>query len=296
MQDEYELELRYNLSRVFPQDSGPWSDIKHILRPRLIRQVRGDVAQPRAGLVLQPLVAQDLVILRLENTWLGRTSRTQGRASEIGRLNFIQRYDRLREHEAPSLIGPPLPDPPETEAGAPLLPAILEGSLATHGLLLNVLFRYHHQLSRVTETQFHISGQVSPRSSLAIRYIQNDLTYRTPDNKLFPEQTTLGFAGEVRVNDPVSLGLSTTLNLRPEPPPLDRRVELGEAYIDYHPNCYAVRLSYQEQLDSTVEGDSLEYFVDRRILLTFNLGGLFSVGTRRSLATGVSAFDAGAAQ
>ena len=43
--------------------------------------------------------------------------------------------------------------------------------------------------------------------------------------------------------------------------------------------------SYEELIDSYVEKGGVEYLVDSRFLITFDLGGLFKIGTKTSLTT-----------
>lgn len=105
--------------------------------------------------------------------------------------------------------------------------------------------------------------------------------------------TQLTFSGEMTTSDVISVGLSGTVNLRPEPAPLERRIENGLVFLDYHPGCYAVRFSYQEFLDSFVEQTKVQYLVERRFLITFNLGGLFHISSLTQLGTGETTVSPG---
>ncbi|MBI3994135.1 MAG: LPS-assembly protein LptD [Candidatus Lambdaproteobacteria bacterium] len=294
-QDSTELELRLPFARVYPRASAQEQDIKHVITPRLIRTSVQDVHQPYAGHVVQPGFGLELATFRLDNQWLGRTKLPNGSEAitRLGTLNFAQRYNLLLEQEQFVSKGPPLPTNLETDPGQPLLPAILEGSITSRPISLGFLLRYHHQLGQVTETRISASGVVNPHSRLQVSYTQNDITYRTPDNKLNPAVTQLTFSGEMTTSDVISVGLSGTVNLRPEPAPLERRIENGLVFLDYHPGCYAVRFSYQEFLDSFVEQTKVQYLVERRFLITFNLGGLFHISSLTQLGTGETTVSPG---
>jgi lipopolysaccharide assembly outer membrane protein LptD (OstA) len=145
---------------------------------------------------------------------------------------------------------------------------------------------YHHQLRRITESLISMTGNVRPNSSLGISYSQNEFAYRTPENVLHPEGTTFGFNGEVPFADQFSVGFNGTLNLATQPAPLGRRLQDGLVFIDFHPICYRVRLTYEESLELTQNNGANQYFVNRRIAFTFDLGSLLSGTQQRVVATG----------
>jgi len=296
-QDEAEVELRWPLARVYGEDGGA---LKHWLVPGLSYREVQDVPQPLAGSLVQgqlpgptddPVAAvvpsrfaEKLWTLRLDNEWWRRGPPTQG-ARLAGRLNLIQRYDVLQADEDFTPEGPARPSPQETDPGEPLLPAIVEGSLAGDGFTLNGRMRYHHQLNRMVESTVQVVGNASPSSTLKVTYNDNQFTYRTADNKLRPAGTTFAFDGQVFAGDALSLGLQGTLNLAGKPVPEDRRLEEAVVFADFHPGCYAVRLSYREALKLTEQQGAPLYYVEQRVELTFDLGGLVS-GSRR-VTTGV---------
>ena len=287
-QDSTEVELRLPFSRVYPGATAQEREIKHLITPRLIRTSVQDVHQPYAGQIVQPGFGLELATFRLDNQWLARTVLPNGSAitTQLGTLNFVQRYNLLLERERFSSKGPPLPTPLETDPGQPLLPAFLEGSITGRNSSLGFMVRYHHQRGQITETRISASGSVNPHSTLTVSYTENDSTYRTPENKLNPAVTQLGFGGEATTSDLISVGLSGTVNLRAEPAPLERRIENGLVFLDYHPGCYALRFSYEESLSSFVEQGKVDYLVERRYLLTLSLGRLFHISSRTRVSTG----------
>ncbi len=200
---------------------------------------------------------------------------------EMAQLNLIQRYNLLEETKSPATIGPALPSPQETKPGEALLPAILAGKWNGAALSLNGEIHYHHQLGRVTESNLALNGSVRRFSRLSINYTQNEFTYRTPENKLHPVGNSLGVGGELEFTDRLTFGFNGVVDLRDLPPPLDRRVQTSELYLDFHPFCYRIRLSAAETLELTQQTSATgvlvdTYFVTRRISLTLDLGGLFN--------------------
>ena len=254
----------------------------------------------RAG-VLRPHFAERLVTLRLDNLWLAQ-SRSGPKSRKVARLNVIQRYNLLKEDEDFVRIGPAPAGPQEPVSGdprnpdaakrellEPLLPAIIEGTLFAEQMTLNFLLRYHHQLNSITETRLGVSGQVSARTRMSVSFSQNKFRYRTTDNKLHPEGTGLNFNGEAVVSDAVSFGFTGFVNLADQPPPLDRRLESGQFFLDFHPGCpgcYALRATLQERTGITTEDDETVFFVERVLFLTFNLGGLLTGGTKTGILSG----------
>ncbi|MBI4081265.1 MAG: LPS-assembly protein LptD [Candidatus Lambdaproteobacteria bacterium] len=240
--------------------------------------------------VIRPLFAQRLATFRFDNTWERRVG--DGAPRSVATLNLIQRYNLLLADKTFEHKGPKLPCPlesaltpdctAENPPGKPLLPAIVEGTLRGRGYGLGLTLRYDHELARVVETRIGLEGQIIPHSNLAVSYYQNDFTYRTPDDKLNPAASSFGFSSELLVSDTVSMGLSGTVNMAKQPAPLDRRIETGLAFLDYHPGCYGLRLSYQEQVSLTTQRGQPLYILDRTLLLTVNLGNAVS-GSRSLL-------------
>ena len=290
-----EIELRGPVARRFDQEEGDWEAFKHRVTPRLIYQEIEDVAQPLAGLLLRPDPALKLVTLRLDNAFLAlpRATDALGRKnpSSIAEIDLIQRYDLLRGDKGFEPEGPPLPEPGETERGEPLLPAILEARWGGRGYSTDLFLRYHHQLSRFVEYRIGLRGNVSSRGTMRITYSDNETEYVTPDNKLHPAAAGLGFASTIAGPDWISYGFDGAINLRNQQVPLDRRITRAGLFTDYHPGCYAVRLSYLEQVGVTREFDRdlgrdvPVFFVSRQILLTFTIGGVATASRGIFLST-----------
>ena len=70
------------------------------------------------------------------------------------------------------------------------------------------------------------------------------------------------------------MGFSGRINLVDGTPPLNRRLDQGELFVEYHPVCYRVRASYTEQVATTLEAGVSTYYLDRRFKLSFDLTGL----------------------
>jgi hypothetical protein len=47
-----------------------------------------------------------------------------------------------------------------------------------------------------------------------------------------------------------------------------------QVFFDYHPVCYNVRMTYREEVMSTLESGVANDYIDRSFTLTFNLTGL----------------------
>ena len=231
----------------------------------------------KAG-VQRPQFVQRLLTLRLDNNWLVRSG-TAGEARELAHLNLIQPYNLLFDDADFVPIGPtPDPDQLETEPGEPLMPIILDGGIAMGGLNASTELRYHHQLQRFTSRTISLSG-ASPRAKMSASLTQNLFSYFTPDGKLNPEGSRLRVRGLINANSSVSIGYKSTINLRDQEPPLDRRLEAATLFVDYHPGCCTVRLTYSEDLEVTQVNGVSEHFINRQILLTFTLGGVVSIET-----------------
>jgi len=305
------LELRADLSRAYPQASGPYDAIKHQITPRLILDGVQDAEQPLVDRVVRAQVSRELITFRLDNSWLGRLRNRPGAPApspqanvpvtagpmphmisppvgELGSLNLIQRYNALLQSTNYVPIGPAITSRQETDPGQPLLPLIAEGTMAMGGVGLSSELHYHYQLRRITESIISMQGATRAHSALGISYAQNEFAYRTPENVLHPEGTTFSFAGEVPVADHFSLGFNGILNLATEPAPLGRRLQQGLMFMDFHPICYRIRLSYEESLELTQQNGSDKYFLNRRIALTFDLGSLFSGTQQRIVSTGAA--------
>jgi hypothetical protein len=264
--------------------------------------------------VLRSRVAERLITLRLDNDLLGRAAApaaaggsdaagpSSGTASgalpaaafppadsgalatDLLSVNLIQRYNLLRRPGAPALQGPAPGDPPqgsagpalpqETEPGQPLLPFLLE--VHAHGAQLSAdaLVNYHHQLHRTTEMSLALQGTMSPTVAMGIGYTSNEFAFATPDNKEVPAGSAFTFNGAMAWTDAWRTGFTGRLNLTDGTPPLERRLDQGEVFVEYHPICYAVRVSYSEQVASTLVGGLQTYYLDRRFRISFDLSGL----------------------
>lgn len=276
-QTETELELRTTLARTYGGDEDTRL-LKHRLTPRLIYRTLEDTPQPLTDEVLRARPALRLVTLRLDSTLLEGRRRPgealPSRTRELAWLDVIQRYNLLFRDDSPTVEGPPLPSPAETEPGEPLLPAIIEGGVNGQGYRLAVQLNYHHQLARVTESIVSLQGRVAPRTALGIGYRYNEFGYFTPEGDRVPRENTFTFNGTAPLAGDVAVGWSGRLNMQDEPPPLDRRLDQAQAFLDFRSVCYSARVTYAENVDSTVENRKRVYFVDRRILFTFTLTGL----------------------
>ena len=307
-QSEYEIELRAGFARLFTDGERARSGVKHRIVPRLIYFETEDVAQPHTGSlslakaesflgepddlaagVLPPLYTQRLITLRLDNTWLkGSLSRGGVAAREWIRLDFIQRYNLLAEDEEPFTLGPaPDPTKQETEPGEPLLPAILEGAISGQGVRVAFGLHYHHQLSTFNSKGFSVSAKAAARGKMKISLTENDFAYRTPDNRLIPAGARMKINSEINASDFVSLGFSGSINIRDTPAPLGRRLETGKIFVNYNPGCYALKVTFLEAISfSRVSGGEPEYFLDRRLVFTLDIGGLIEARTTQELSGG----------
>ncbi|MCH8882628.1 MAG: LPS assembly protein LptD, partial [SAR324 cluster bacterium] len=277
-QTEGTVELRTVLARVYPLGNGRYEAIKHLITPRLIFTGVEDVPQPLSDQVLRARVAQRLLTFRFDNRLLARRPGTaegaSGGVSELLRLNVIQRYNFLQEADAEPLAGPGFDRPQETEPGEPLLPLLVEAQVWGAGYGLNIGLNYHHQRRRLTRSTLGFDGRLHSRTRLNIGYDFNEFTYLTPDNKLVAERNVFSFGSEMAWSDQLSVGFNGRINLQDEPPPLQRRIDQGLLFVDFHTICYSVRLSYEEVVGSTLEKTGETFFVDRRVMLSFRLAGL----------------------
>ena len=324
-QSESQVELRSNLASVYRLDSGTYDAIKHRVTPRLIYDEVEDVHQPLTDRLFRGRIAEKLLTLRLDNSFIGElrnkpqapvtgylptNQATQGGfdfirqnqstfaavpippryqrppTEEFAQVNLIQRYNFLLEKDAPSIIGPSLPAVQETTPGNPLLPAIFQATYGRGGLTMNFETHYHHQLQRVTETSIGMNANLRRYTRIGIGYTENEFSYRTPENKLHPFGNSLSANGEVEVTDTLSTGFSGIVDLRDLPAPLGRRVQSSELFIDYHPICYRIRLSVKDSLEVTQTNGVDQYFTTERIVLTFDLGGLISSSREQTYVTG----------
>jgi hypothetical protein len=209
--------------------------------------------------------------------------------AELGDLNIIQRYNLLLQDQDYQPVGPAISAPrQETSAGKPLLPLIVEGTMQLGTVNLRAEMHFHHQLRRVTESAISMRGSRGVNSYLGISYSQNEFAYRTPEDVLRPGGTTFGFDGQIPFADQASLGFSGVLNLSSAPAPLNRRLQKGLVFFDFHPICYSIRLSYEESLEVTQEAGVDRYFVNRRVFLSFDLASLLSASQERVISTGLS--------
>jgi hypothetical protein len=310
-QSEASVELRTALARVYPSEEGSYAAIKHRIVPRLIFTGVQDVAQPYLAQpavltdgVLRARPAERLVTLRLDNVWLGKARAAappptslaptpadptllpgegapDAPVNELVRLDVIQRYNLLLADGAPALVGP-LPGEwqglparrQETDPGQPLLPLLVELSANGRQLSASARVNYHHQLHRNTETELKLSGSTTPGTALSVGYTSNEFAYVTPDDKVVSDGKTLSFGASSAWKDAWALGVSGRVNLSDGTPPLDRRLDRGEVFVEYHPACYLVRVSYLEQVDSTLQGATPTFYLDRRFSITFELSGL----------------------
>jgi hypothetical protein len=325
-QSDGQVELRSTFAGTFDMSSGPYNAIKHRIVPRLIYDEVEDVRQPLADRLLRARIAERLLTFRLDNSFIGQTRRApdspeqqlqpttearSGRFSafrvplnqmvaplappeyqrapveEFGQVNLIQRYNFLMEKDAPGIVGPPLPTTLETSRGDPLLPLIGQASYNRGGLGLSFETHYHHQLKRVTETAISMNASVRRFSRIAIGYSQNEFSYRTPENKLHPIGNALSAESEMEVADATTLGIKGRLDLRDQPPPLGRRLQYSEIFVDFHPLCYTVRLSVRDSLELTQNNGVDQYFTSRHVLLTFSLGNVFTATRDQVLTSGV---------
>ncbi len=314
-QSEAQVEMRADFSRVYPRTGGPIQAVKHTISPRLLLDTVEDTEQPLADSVVRSRVSRQLATLRLDNTWLGQYPRpvlppapvvlqpdlatpAQGNTGgqrffgppvgELGGLNFVQRYNLLLQDTNYQPAGPALSTRQETTPGEPLLPLIVQGNMQLGPVGLSSELHYHHQLRRFTESLLTMQGNVRANSSLGISYSQNEFTYRTPEDVLHPEGTTFGFNGEVPVADQWSVGFTGTLNLAASPAPLGRRLQDGQMFLDFHPICYRLRLSYQESLELTQENGKDRFFVNRKAAITFDLGGLLQGTSQQVISSGAN--------
>jgi hypothetical protein len=313
-QDEATVELNAALLRDFPQPGPPLRTLRHRITPRLLLQQVQDVPQPLVDRMIRARVAQRMVTLRLDNAWQGQTAAPEetpaapwepaprpaptaaiaSRVAPLGQLNLIQRYSLLREDPAYQPEGPALPTDQETLPGQPLLPAILQGSVGLRGITLGTELHYHHQLGRLHESIISATGTARPNSTLGVNYSQNEFSYWTPENKLHPVGTGFGFFSETPLSDEFSFGLNGQLNLNNAAAPLDRRLQSGQAFVDFHPICYRLRASYAEALDVTQEAGLYRYFINRRFIISVDLGGLFQGSRTDVIGTGVLVPGSGA--
>ncbi|MDH4120179.1 MAG: hypothetical protein OEV94_00520 [Deltaproteobacteria bacterium] len=292
-QAEGRVEFRLPFGRTWNKDElsegSLYESLHHRLTPRLIFLEIQDVPQPFSGILFRPLSTVRMGVFRLDNLLLAKLAppRQVGgelppevMAKPLATLNIIQRYQFDLEDPAFTPRGPALPTPMETGPGQPLLPLVVEGTYGGDRLTTLFGFRFHHQLNRITESSFGIHVNSKPFGWMKVNFSQNDLAYRTAvDEMLQLAGAHLRVNGEVTASDDMSVGYDTTMNLQSIPAPLERRLNDAQVYLEYHPPCYKIRAAYQEKVDLTTQGVTPVYFVDRRIILSFDLGGL--VGTSK---------------
>ena len=303
-QTEAQLELRTALARIYTPQGGRFEALKHRIVPRLVFTEVQDVPQTDYSdgvndRVLRARVAQRLVTLRVDNTVLGRPrseppapgasaaaaggaaegpaaafAASDGPVQQLFRLDAIQRYNLLLREDAPALAGPQPTLRQETLPGEPLLPLRLELEAQSGQFSATAHLNYHHQLRRNTESALSLWGSTPAGTSLGIAYGSNEYSYVTPDNKTVAAGDSLTFSGVTRWADAWALGFGGRINLSDSEPPLSRRVDQAEAYVEYHPVCYTVRFSYIEQVVPTIEGGTTSYYLDRQYAISFDLAGL----------------------
>jgi hypothetical protein len=288
-QTEGSLELLTTVARIFPREEGRYTALKHRITPRLIFTGVEDVPQPFTApdRLLRARVAERLLTLRLDNSLVAQPRTLPAGAEgppeaesapppvrELVQVDLIQRYNFLLQRDAPVLEGPGFDGEQETSPGQPLLPLVLSASMKGEGYGINLSLHYHHQLERITRTNIALEGTSGAHLRMAIRYAFNEFTHVTPDNKLVPRTNSFAFEGEMAFTDRTSLGFNGRLNLQDDTPPLERRLDQGQLFVEYHPICYAVRLSYEEAVNPFIEDGETRYSLDRRVRLSFNLRGL----------------------
>ncbi|MDH4224423.1 MAG: hypothetical protein OEW12_02110 [Deltaproteobacteria bacterium] len=279
-QKETQVEFRMPFAAEYAGNNN-WEATKHRIIPRIILNEIQDIPQPYTAILYRAVPAARLLTFRLDNIWLGKSGDV---ASELASLNLIQRYNTLLEDRTYTPKGPPLPAPLETEPAGPnpMLPGELEASIYGKYLVSSIYLRYHHQVGRVTGSTISLRGNESANGFLQIGYTQNEFSYRTPlDDTLHPQGSGISFSGSMSATDNLGIGFESTINLQNAVPPLNRRLNHGLFFLDYHPVCYAVRLSYSEDIGVTQELGNNVYFVDRQVSLSFNLGGL--VGSSKEI-------------
>ena len=297
-QTEGSLELRMALARVYRPEDGRYAAFKHILTPRLVFKGVEDVPQPLADTLLRARVAERLVTLRLDSVLLARARGAEsgsapgaagaagpgtaapgtaagatGPVSELLRVDLIQRYNLLLRPDAPPLLGPGPDRSGETKPGEPLLPLLLELTASGAQFTVSALMNYHHQLGRTTQQVLSLQGRTAPGANLSVGYSTNEFAFSTPDNRLVAAGEAFTFGGEAALAAPWTLGFAGRINLNAGTPPLERRLDHGELFVDYHPICYAVRASYKEEVVAAPTVGTTTFYVNRRFLLTFDLAG-----------------------
>ncbi len=298
-QNEGTLELRMALARVYLPEEGRYAALKHILTPRLIFTGVEDVSQPFADSLLRTRVAEQLATLRLDSVLLGRArsepasaaraaaaasdassdtslgaaATPAGPVSELLRVNLIQRYNLLLRRDASPLQGPVPDRTQETQPGEPLLPLLLELTATGAQFTASALLNYHHQLGRSTEQVLSLQGSTAPSTNLAVGYSTNEFAFSTPDNKLVAAGESFTFGGATALGGPWTLGFSGRINLNAGTPPLERRLDHGELFVDYHPICYAVRANYKEEVVAAATAGAPTFYVNRSFVITFDLAG-----------------------
>jgi hypothetical protein len=294
-QTEGTLELRGAFARVFSLEGGRYGALKHRVVPRLVLTGVQDVPQPFSDHVLRARVAERLVTLRVDNDLLAkpraamagpagayggpsegsaRAAGDEGPVRELLHANLIQRYNLLLRRDAPALQGPTPSRREETLPGEPLLPLLLEIGATGSQYSANALVNYHYQLRRATRTEVSVQGSAGPRTALGVGYTFNEFTFVSPEDKVVPQANAFTFSGAVDWSDAWGMGFSGRINLTDGPAPLQRRIDRDEVYVEYRPVCYALRFSYAEQVNSTLENGTEKFFVDRHFSVSFDLVGL----------------------
>ena len=287
-----DLELRTTLARVFPPGMEGTQQLKHRITPRLIYSETEDVAQPYAGSlslaeaqaltfestqkpgVVPEHVTSKLATLRFDNEWLVGDSQ---KATRVAAFDVVQRYNLLMTDEDFDPVGPaPNANLLETAPGNPLLPLILSGYTTANNTTFSLGLNYHHQLKTFNQRNFGISTNINPRTRFHISFNENLFTYRLPDNSTIPQGRGLSFDGSGRLSEAVSLGFGGNINLADSPSPLDRRLVSSSLTLDYSPGCYSIRTLYKESVGLAQDPDGPEYYVDKLLLITFDLGGLIT--------------------
>ena len=298
-QDLYEVELRTAFARTFSGNNGELN-LKHRFTPRLIFQQKQDVEQPLAGSlglaeslsltsetetykagIIPESYTEKLAIFRVDNEWLLGNERFQ---SPLAHLNIIQRYNMLLEEKDFSPIGPaPNLQGQETLPGFPILPLIIEGSIIQPRLTTSAALHYHHQLNVFNERSISLSGRAASYATFGVTYSDNLFTYRLPDNRTVPSGRSLQFSGSGRLSETLSTGFSGQVNLNDGPSPLNRRLVSSGLNLVYLPGCYSIRADYSELVGVAEFEGEIDYYVDKTLLITFDLGGLISARSVSSL-------------
>ena len=278
-------QISTTLSRIFSRSTGFYSSLKHLIVPSLKYDYIEDVK-------LGDQATRRLTTLSLSNTLLAKRryfengdiyfpqnknlkQSREDKSSSLASLNFIQHYDNLKKNTYFLPIGPAIKGN-ETEPGQPLLPLQTRLNFTPgSGFSINYFNRYHHQKRQVVEYSSSVSFSASDHNNSTVRLHKNKFSYQTPYGIDVSSSHTFGFSNKFEASDRLAFGITGTMNLNPDSTTFRRRLTSNAFTMDYHPDCWNIRLALTENVDKTTTSSGREKeYIDRTLYAYINLGGV----------------------